>query len=105
MYRFYSRQFLNLRGHHAGAYVLAFVERRADSDDHPWYNIALELADCSRRVEFEFPLYTAADRRNSVRKARLLADITARFADAVEAEAEFEARRPRRKRQSARSRV
>lgn len=94
MYRFYSRKFLNLRGHHGGAYVLAVVQHTAD--DSPWSDIILELADCSRRVALEFPLYSAADRRNSVRKARLIAEIAAQFADAVEAEAQAVARRPRR---------
>jgi hypothetical protein len=27
MYRYYSRRFLNLQGHHAGPYVLAIIEQ------------------------------------------------------------------------------
>jgi hypothetical protein len=98
VYRFYCRRFLNLRGHHAGAYVLAIVEALPKgSTDSRWAReISLELADCSRRVAFDFPLETAADRRNSIRKARLIADVATRFAEALEAEADLvAARRPR----------
>jgi hypothetical protein len=48
-------------------------------------------------VTFEFPLHTAADRRNSLRKARLLAEVTTQFADARTAEAELAAARPKRR--------
>ena len=99
MYRFYRRQFLNLRGHHAGAYVLAVVEALPeDPTEENWREITLELTDCSRRVVFDFPLLTAADRRNSVRKARLLADATAGFAEALAIEADLEAARRSRRR-------
>ncbi len=87
MYRFYVRKFLNRRGHHAAAYVYAVVEQARDDDaytDDPTF----ELTDCFRRVELEFPLGSAADRANSVRKARLLAEAAVGFADALEAEAE-----------------
>ena len=91
MYRFYSRQFLNLRGHHAGSYVLAIVEALPKGSTHSRWGreISLELADCSRRVTFDFPLETAADRRNSVRKARLIADVASQFAEALAVEAEL----------------
>jgi hypothetical protein len=99
MYRFYCRRFLNLKGHHGGAYVLAVIEALpGQADDVRWgRDVSLELADCSRRVEFDFPLATASDRRNSIRKARLLADVTARFADALEIEAEATAARRARR--------
>lgn len=98
MHSFYSRRFLNLRGHHAGAYALAIVEALPkDAIDEPFAReISFELADCSRRVMLDFPIHSATDRRNSVRKARLLADIARKFADAVEAEAELVAERTRR---------
>ncbi len=97
MYHYYCRRFLNLRGHHAGAYVLAVVEALPNGvTDSRWAReISLELADCSRRVVFDFPLETARDRRNSLRKARLIAEIAAQFADALEAESARVAERPR----------
>ena len=90
MYRFYSRRFLNLRGHHGGAYVLAVIEAlpKGEAESRWAREISLELADCSRRVSFEFPLTSASDRRNSLRKARLIAEVSARFAMALELEAQ-----------------
>ena len=98
MNRFYVRKFLNRRGHHAGAYVLAVVKRTEPTDDPDtvWPYVELEIADCSRRVNLEFPLRSAADRSNSLRKARLLATVLADFADAIEAEADAAAERGRR---------
>jgi hypothetical protein len=100
MYRYYCRRFLNRRGHHGGAYVLAIVEALPEGpDDFDWaWELSLELADCARRVVFDFPLHTYADRQNSVRKARLLAEITRNFCDALEEEAELVAARRRRPR-------
>jgi hypothetical protein len=100
MYRYYSRRFLNLRGHHAGAHVLAIVEQLPkDLDEDLWWSreVSLTLADCARQVTYDFPLHTAADRRNSLRKARLLAEVTMQFADALATEAELAAARPRRR--------
>src|SRR5258708_3262327 len=98
MNRFYVRQFLNRRANHGGAYVLAVVERTLPTDNPDRYvEIDLELADCSRPVSFEFPLWTARQRSNSVRKARRLADILAGFADAVEVEAEAAKQRSKHK--------
>ncbi|MGH8985557.1 MAG: hypothetical protein ACRDY6_16990 [Acidimicrobiia bacterium] len=96
MNRFYARRFLNSPGHHAGAYVLAVVEQTRSDDADPYPEIFFELADCSRHVALDFPLTTASSRRNSVRKARLLADAATRFADALEAEADAIAERRRR---------
>ncbi len=86
-YRFYAREFLNRRGHHGGAYILAVVDRTEPTDDPDRYvNIELEIADCSRHITLEFPVWSAGDRSNTVRKARLLANVLDKFADAVETE-------------------
>ena len=99
MNRLYVRRFLNSPGHHGGAYVLAVVERiRPDDNLDRWSDFPiLELADCSRRVMFDFPLHNASARRNSLRKARLLAEICNRFADALAAEATAISERGRRR--------
>jgi hypothetical protein len=92
--RYYTRRFLNLPGEHAGAYLLAEVPATSAHDpEHDHADCTLVLADCSRQVSFDFPLWSVADRRNSVRKARILADVLARFADALEVEANLSARR------------
>ena len=76
--RYYVRKFLNRPGHHGGAYVIATVEQE-------WSE--LEIADCSRHIRLEFPLDSRDDRSNSLRKAKLLADVGAQFLAALEAEA------------------
>jgi hypothetical protein len=93
-YRFYVRRFLNRRGHQAGAYLLASVRdtsRERGSYVEP--DVEFDLADCNRVVSLDFPLYTERERRNSLAKVALLADVVARFRDALEAEAEAVARR------------
>lgn len=95
MNRYYVRKFLNRRGHHAGAYVLAFVERApANATAGYCLDTHLEIADCNRRITFDFPFWSKADRANSLHKARLLAEVTARFAEALQAELEEVAKRP-----------
>lgn len=95
MNRYYVRKFLNRRGYFGGAYVLAYVER-APVNSPAGYGIDthLEIADCSRRVSLDFPMWSKADRANSLAKARLLAEVTARFAEALEIELEEAAKRP-----------
>lgn len=93
-YRLYVRRFLNRRGHHAGAYVLASVSDTSTDqakDAEAW--IEFEIGDCARRVSLDFPLRDRSSRLNSVAKARLLAEVTARFAEALEAEADLAATR------------
>jgi hypothetical protein len=94
MNRLYVRKFLNKSGHHAGAYVHAVVEHTSPTDDPDRYvNVTLTITDCSHQISLEFPLWRASRRANSVYKARLLADVLARFADAVEEEAKLVAER------------
>ena len=95
--RYYVRKFLNRPGHHGGAYVLASVEDTSESSDASDSAFAdFELADCFRHVGLDFPLRSVADRKNSLAKARLLAEVTARFLEALEVEAELADRRSKR---------
>ena len=92
--RFYTRRFLNIEGHHGGAYILAWVQATGpDHEDWDYALSCLELSDCSRHVSLEFPLGSVEARRNSIRKARLLATSLERFADALEVEARLTAER------------
>ncbi|MEX1046422.1 MAG: hypothetical protein WD757_03180 [Actinomycetota bacterium] len=96
--RYSVRRFLNLAGHNGGAYVLAYVENTSgstDPDDHAYSR--LEIADCSERISLYFCLDEARDRRNSVRKARMLADVLDQFARAIEEEAALSANRRSRR--------
>ncbi len=49
--------------------------------------MSLRIADCHDEIALYFDLSTARERENSLYKARTLADILARFRDAIEAEA------------------
>jgi len=95
MNRYYVRKFLNRRGYHGGAYILASIERApANATSGYGVDTYMEITDCSRRIELEFPMWSKPDRANSLAKARLLADVMSRFADALEAEIEEVAKRP-----------
>ncbi len=74
-----ERQFLNLPGYHAGAYVHAYVEDTSELpgeyDRRPLnYDVRLELeiADCARRIALEFDIRTAGERMNSFHKVDTL---------------------------------
>ena len=88
MHRFYRRTFLNRRGHHAGAYVLADVSVEREPARGPWVDAALTVADCHRIATLDFTFNTDAGRENALRKARLLRDVVNAFTDALERAAE-----------------
>jgi hypothetical protein len=83
---FYRRTFLNRRGHHAGAHVIAEIResyergaRVVDAD--------LTIADCQRVVCLDFYVDGndgAAARRNAVHKARVLRDVVVAFTAVLE---------------------
>lgn len=89
MRRFYRRTFLNRRGCHAGAYVLADVfMKRSHDRQRVWLNAELTVADCGRAVTLDFDIRSKRDITNALHKARLLRDIIAAFAAALEHGAE-----------------
>jgi hypothetical protein len=93
-HRLYIRRFLNLPHHHGGGHLLLEVaDTTGQAGSYPEAHVRFELADCARSVALDFPLRDASDRRNSLRKARLLAEATARLVEALEAEADLAARR------------
>jgi hypothetical protein len=88
---FYRRMFLNRPGIHAGAYVIASIERGSSDDGRRWVDADLTIADCSTVTTLDFWVATdasAAVRRNALRKARLLRDVVIAFTEALEAELE-----------------
>lgn len=80
----YRRRFLNRRGHHAGAYLLAEITlgRLGDNDSH--VDASLTLADCSRIVTLDFDAYSHREGENALHKARLLRDLFIDYVDALE---------------------
>ncbi|HUR97911.1 MAG TPA: hypothetical protein VMZ26_07550 [Pyrinomonadaceae bacterium] len=89
-YHVNERAFLNLPSN-LRAYIIAYVE---DTSPYPACreeyreggDITLRIADCHDEIELYFDLSTARRRENSLHKAKQLADILARFRDAIEAE-------------------
>mgnify|MGYP000847468529 FL=1 len=84
---FYRRRFLNRRGHHGGAFVLADVHaERYLSAGHPVHDISafITIADCSRVATLDFDIHTAEDARNALHKARLLREVVSDFVASLE---------------------
>ena len=86
--RFYRRRFLNRRGFHAGAYVLANCQLEAFrvKGNPTSYSIDAELtiADCGRIATLDFCANSESEARNALHKARLLRDTIAEFTVALE---------------------
>lgn len=84
--RFYRRRFLNLRGHHAGAYVIADCGVARSWNDARSIEAELTVSDCSRVVtlDFNFDADNEASVRNSLHKARTLLEVVQGFVGALE---------------------
>jgi len=97
--RFAARKFLNKPGFHTTGHVVAEVlspkppppgqlnssSYYPGSDSNP--RVRLLLADCSQKVSYDFPMHDEESVDNSVYKARTMADVLAKFAEALEEEA------------------
>lgn len=81
--RFYRRRFLNQRGHHAGAYVLADcgIETYKSGAE---VGAFLTIADCGRVATLNFDVRSEADAGNALYKARLLRAVVGDFVAALE---------------------
>src|SRR5262245_50952178 len=86
--RFYRRRFLNRRGFHAGAYVVADCQMEAfrPKGGSPRYTIDAELAiaDCGRIATLDFCVSSESGAANALHKARLLRDVMVDFTAALE---------------------
>jgi hypothetical protein len=81
---FHRRRFLNRRGHHAGAYVIADC-RVASYRERREVDATLTIADCNRVAVLDFSAADEVGVVNSLHKARLLRDIVVDFTAALEA--------------------
>jgi uncharacterized protein YjcR len=70
------------------SYILAEVES-SRGGEYRWGHYMLTIADCRRRIQLEFFLGTARDRRESLRKLDLLLKVLSSFRKALVAEAEL----------------
>src|SRR5436190_14281470 len=84
------------------AFIIAVVEDTRDLPDDPedrwkWGTIVLDLADCSRRVSFDFDLNDSSARANSLRKINLIAEVVNAVRDAIAVEVDSRNARPANK--------
>jgi hypothetical protein len=89
---FYRRRFLNRRGFHAGAYVLASctIEAFRPKGARATYSVdaVFTVADCGRVATLDFSVHNEATARNAVYKAnelrRAIDDFTAALEGGIE---------------------
>ena len=70
------------------SHILAEVESSRNGE-YQWGHYMLTLADCRRRIQWEFFLGTKQARRNSLRKINLLISLLMRFRDALQTEVDL----------------
>ena len=93
------REFLN-EDPELPAFIIGVVEdTRSIPDDDPnrrWDSgtITLDLADCYRRVVFDFSMYSAGERANSLRKITLIAEVVNAVREGIASEVESRNARP-----------
>ncbi len=100
-YHVRRREFLN-DDPEMPAFIIAVVEDTRDLPDDPedhwkWGTVVLDLADCSRRVSFDFDLNDSSARANSLRKIKLIAEVVNAVRDAIAVEVESRNARPAKK--------
>jgi hypothetical protein len=81
-FSFRKRTFLNPTSSDSTSYVHAMVESSLNGEQK-WGGNLLILADCRRRIEFEFCLGTRKHRRRSLTKINLLIKVLTAFRDAL----------------------
>lgn len=98
-YHVLRREFLNKYVEMPGFVVGVVEDTRAIPDNDPeqgWNDgqINLALGDCYRRVTFEFSMYDADERANSLRKITLIAEVVNAVRDGIALEVESRNARP-----------
>ena len=97
-YHVRRREFLN-EDPAAAAFIIGVVEdSREISDENEdgwkWATIQLDLADCYRRVSFDFAMSDPVERANSLRKINLIAEVVNEVRNAIALEVESRNSRP-----------
>ena len=98
-YHVRRREFLNEEPE-LPAFIIGIVEdTRGIPNDDPncswnWGSITLDLADCYRRIKFDFDMDDPKRRANSLRKINLIAEVVNAVRDAIALEVESRNARP-----------
>ena len=85
LFAFRKRFFIDSIATSHTSHILAEVESSRNGE-YQWGHYMLTLADCRRRIQWEFFLGTKQARRNSVRKINLIIGLLIRFRDALQKE-------------------
>jgi len=85
LFAFRKRFFLDSISTSYTSHILAEVESSRNGE-YKWGHYMLTLADCRRRIQWEFFLGTKSARRNSLRKINLLITLLMLFRDALQKE-------------------
>ena len=85
LFAFRKRFFLDSISTSHTSHILAEVESSRNGE-YQWGHYMLTLADCRRRIQWEFFLGTKRARRNSLRKVNLLINLLISFRDALQKE-------------------
>jgi hypothetical protein len=81
-FSFRKRTFLNPASTDSNSFIHAYIES-VDDGRNKWGGNFVILADCRRRVEFEFCLGNRTHRRRSLAKINLLIKVLTAFRDAL----------------------
>ena len=100
-YHVRRREFLNEDPEMPGFIIGVVEDTHSISDEDPedrrlWGTIVLDLADCARRVSFDFAMTDEVDRADSLRKINLIADVIIAVRDAIALEVESRNARPKK---------
>lgn len=65
--KFYARKWLNIKGYHSTAFILAKFIPGSD-DKYKYVDTNLCIGDCSRQIELSIDVETKEDRHNTIQK-------------------------------------
>lgn len=77
-FRYYKRTFLSPASSGTSSYIIAEIDSSFEGTYELGSNL-LTIADCHRQIQLEFFLGTPRERKRSLAKARLLADVINTF--------------------------
>lgn len=85
-FRYHKRTFLASASSRTSSYIVAEVES-SDGGSYDLGTNMLTIADCGRQIQLEFFLGNARDRKQSLAKAELIAEIVNTFCETLREEA------------------
>lgn len=87
------REFLNEKGHHSFASIIASIRRNengVEKDGSDTASVQMMLMDCSKQVSLAFDINNHRERSNSLHKIRTLIEALQQFEETLITEAEYQ---------------